>query len=311
MASSRPASGARDLRRRPRIASTAAPSSSRTRRITARVVHRRQRIGRRARARCRRQRRRRGAARARLHRRAGEWRRRRALQRRADASRASRAIGAAHRRYGTTGFLPTLITDTREHMAEAVAATAARRSQRACPACSASISKGRSSTPSGRASTTRASCGRWRRRTSRSSPRSTAGRTLMTLAPEKVPAGDHRAPGRRRRDRLGRPHRGRLRDDRRGARGRADRLHPPLQRHAAARRPRARAGRRRARRPGHLVRPDRRPASTSPRRASASRIAAKGWERMMLVTDAMPSVGSDLADVRARTAGRSRARTAG
>ena len=34
-------------------------------------------------------------------------------------------IGAAHRRYGTTGFLPTLITDTREHMAEAVAATRA------------------------------------------------------------------------------------------------------------------------------------------------------------------------------------------
>ena len=35
------------------------------------------------------------------------------------------AIGAAHRRFGTTGFLPTLITDTPEHMAEAVAATAA------------------------------------------------------------------------------------------------------------------------------------------------------------------------------------------
>jgi N-acetylglucosamine-6-phosphate deacetylase len=32
------------------------------------------------------------------------------------------AIGAAHRRYGTTGFLPTLITDTRAAMAEAVAA---------------------------------------------------------------------------------------------------------------------------------------------------------------------------------------------
>ncbi len=32
------------------------------------------------------------------------------------------AIGAAHRRFGTTGFLPTLITDTPEHMAEAIAA---------------------------------------------------------------------------------------------------------------------------------------------------------------------------------------------
>ena len=33
-----------------------------------------------------------------------------------------RAIGAAHRRFGTTGFLPTFITDRRERMAEAVAA---------------------------------------------------------------------------------------------------------------------------------------------------------------------------------------------
>jgi N-acetylglucosamine-6-phosphate deacetylase len=33
-----------------------------------------------------------------------------------------RAIGAAHRRFGTTGFLPTFITDTRAHMAEAVEA---------------------------------------------------------------------------------------------------------------------------------------------------------------------------------------------
>jgi N-acetylglucosamine-6-phosphate deacetylase len=33
-----------------------------------------------------------------------------------------RAIGEAHRRFGTTGFLPTFITDTREKMAEAIAA---------------------------------------------------------------------------------------------------------------------------------------------------------------------------------------------
>ena len=33
-----------------------------------------------------------------------------------------RAIGAAHRKFGTTGFLPTLITDTRQKMADAVAA---------------------------------------------------------------------------------------------------------------------------------------------------------------------------------------------
>jgi N-acetylglucosamine-6-phosphate deacetylase len=33
-----------------------------------------------------------------------------------------RAIGAAHRRFGTTGFLPTFISDTPVHMAEALAA---------------------------------------------------------------------------------------------------------------------------------------------------------------------------------------------
>ena len=38
---------------------------------------------------------------------------------------AIRAIGAAHRKFGTTGFLPTLITDTREKMAAAVEAVRA------------------------------------------------------------------------------------------------------------------------------------------------------------------------------------------
>jgi N-acetylglucosamine-6-phosphate deacetylase len=35
------------------------------------------------------------------------------------------AIAAAHRPFGTTGIMPTLITDTREHMAEAIAAARA------------------------------------------------------------------------------------------------------------------------------------------------------------------------------------------
>ncbi|MES1151397.1 MAG: amidohydrolase family protein, partial [Dongia sp.] len=35
------------------------------------------------------------------------------------------AIGAAHRRFGTTGFLPTLITDTADCMKEAIAAAGA------------------------------------------------------------------------------------------------------------------------------------------------------------------------------------------
>ena len=37
-----------------------------------------------------------------------------------------RAIGSAHRKFGTTGFLPTLITDTREKMAAAVEAVRER-----------------------------------------------------------------------------------------------------------------------------------------------------------------------------------------
>jgi N-acetylglucosamine-6-phosphate deacetylase len=40
------------------------------------------------------------------------------------------AIGAAHRRFGTTGYLPTLITDTRATMAKAIAATAAAIARR-------------------------------------------------------------------------------------------------------------------------------------------------------------------------------------
>lgn len=41
-----------------------------------------------------------------------------------------RRIGAAHRRFGTTGFLPTLISDSRDVMARAIAATDAAIAQR-------------------------------------------------------------------------------------------------------------------------------------------------------------------------------------
>ena len=57
-----------------------------------------------------------------------------------------RAIGAAHRKFGTTGFLPTLITDTREKMAAAVEAVR-EASPRACRACSAFTWRARSSIP--------------------------------------------------------------------------------------------------------------------------------------------------------------------
>ena len=62
---------------------------------------------------------------ARLHRHPGQWRRRRAVQRRAD-SEGIAAIAAAHRRFGTTALLPTLITDTADKMAPPMRAVAAR-----------------------------------------------------------------------------------------------------------------------------------------------------------------------------------------
>ena len=122
-----------------------------------------------------------------------------------------------------------------------------------------------------------------------------AGRTLVTLAPEKVAPEDirrlveagviiaagHTAIG--------------LRDRPPGPRTGAHGLHPSLQRHATAGRPRSRAGGCGAGGPGKLVRADCR-SPPCLRRQPQVAIAAKGTERMMLVTDAMATVGSDLTE---------------
>ena len=65
-----------------------------------------------------------------------------------------RRSAAAHRRFGTTAFLPTLISSDLDVVAAAIAAVDAAIGP-ASRACSASISRARSSTPSARASTTR------------------------------------------------------------------------------------------------------------------------------------------------------------
>ena len=91
-------------------------------------------------------------------------------------------IGRAHRRFGTTGFLPTLISDDLDVIAQRCALST-RRSRPACPACSASTSKVRSSTPSARASTTRRSSARSTRR----------GFELLTSLTARQDAGDARA----------------------------------------------------------------------------------------------------------------------
>jgi N-acetylglucosamine-6-phosphate deacetylase len=97
------------------------------------------------------------------------------------------AIGAAHRRFGTTGFLPTLISDSPEHMAEAVAATAAALAARVPGVLGIHLEgpflnaerKGvhdpRFMRPMGEADVALVTSLR-------------GGKTLITLAPEKVPA---------------------------------------------------------------------------------------------------------------------------
>ena len=202
------------------------------------------------------------------------------------------AIGAAHRRFGTTGFLPTLITDTREAMAEAVAAV--RDGLIAgVPGLLGIHLEGPFLNPERK--------GVHQPKFMRAIEDEDVG---LITGGERQDAGhagagngvdpDDRPARLGRHHHLGRPHQGLVRDDPGRARRGFDRLHPPLQRHAAACRPRAGTGRCRPRRCAVLVRTDRRSLSTSRRRACAIAIAAKGWERMMLVTDAMSSVGSDL-----------------
>ena len=95
------------------------------------------------------------------------------------------AIGAAHRRFGTTGFLPTLISDDRGEDRGSDRCRPARRSPPACPACSASTSRARSST--------RAQKGIHDARKLRaidaqeieSAHRPIGGTTVVTLAPER------------------------------------------------------------------------------------------------------------------------------
>ena len=54
---------------------------------------------------------------------------------------AIRAIGHAHRRFGTTGFLPTLISDDLAHRRARGWKPCAPRSTPGCPACSAFTSR--------------------------------------------------------------------------------------------------------------------------------------------------------------------------
>ena len=156
------------------------------------------------------------------------------------------AIAAAHRPFGTTGIMPTLITDTRAHMAEAIAA-ARQALENNVPGALGIHIEGPFLSPERKGVHDPKLFRDVEEEDIALVTSLGIGRTLMTLAPERVPpAIVARLVGSRCHP-LRRPHRGELRDRGGGPRRRPDRLHPPFQRHAAARRPRAGTGRRRAR----------------------------------------------------------------
>ena len=201
------------------------------------------------------------------------------------------AIGAAHRRYGTTGFLPTLITDTREHMAEAVAATRAAI-ERGIPGVLGVHLEGPFLNPERRGVHDPALMRPMDEADVAIASSLGVGRTLVTLAPEKVPieaiarlsrSGVIVSAGHTMAD-----HQTIAAAFAAGLTGFTHLFNamPPL------------AGRA----PGPVgaaldnadawcgIIVDLHHVSAVSLRVA---LAAKGWQRMMLVTDAMPSVGSD------------------
>jgi N-acetylglucosamine-6-phosphate deacetylase len=97
-----------------------------------------------------------------------------------------RAIGAAHRRFGTTGFLPTFITDSRKHMAGAV--EAARQAMQAkIPGMLGIHLEGPFLNPARKGVHDPAHMRPMDEHDMRIMTSLGAGRTLVTLAPEMVP----------------------------------------------------------------------------------------------------------------------------
>jgi len=204
------------------------------------------------------------------------------------------AIGAAHRRFGTVGFLPTLITDIRAKMAEALSATEAAIAARV-PGVLGVHLEGPFLNPERKGVHNPS----WMRLIDADDidriTSARAGRIMMTIAPEKMPietmrrlatAGIVLSAG----------HTAASYDTLAAARkaGLAGFTHlfnamPPLN----------------GREPGPVgaalddaeafvgLIVDLFHVSAASLRIA---IAAKGWQRMMLVTDAMPTVGTDLAE---------------
>ncbi len=203
-----------------------------------------------------------------------------------------RTIAAAHRQYGTTGLLPTLITDTRQRMAEAIAAVRAAMEE-GVPGILGIHLEGPYLNPERKGVHNPALMRRIEEEDIALVTSVGRGRTLLTIAPERTTpeiirritqAGTIVAAG----------HTAASYDEMRAASGAGltgithlFNAMPPL------------AGRDPGVVGAALDHPELYPSlivdlfhvSAASLRIA---IAAKGWERMILVTDAMSTVGSDL-----------------
>lgn len=203
-----------------------------------------------------------------------------------------RAIGAAHRRFGTTGFLPTFITDTRKHMAGAVEA-ARQAMQAAVPGMLGIHLEGPFLNPERKGVHEAAHMRPIEEADIRIMTSLGAGRTLVTLAPEMLPpeaisrlaeAGVLVSAGHTKADYE------KLQEARRrGLRGYTHLFNamPPLAGRAPG--PVGAALDERETWCGLIA--DMHHVSAPSMRVA---IAAKGANRIMLVSDAMPNVGSNL-----------------
>ena len=203
-----------------------------------------------------------------------------------------RRIGAAHRRFGTTGFLPTLISDDLDVVARAIAATDAAIAAGVPGVIGIHIegpflnSARRGTHDPSKLRSLDASALQLLTSLRR-------GRTLVTLAPEVASAGHDPQARRGRRDRRRRPHQRDL-----SARSRprwpkacaASRTCSTRCRSSPSASPAWSARRSRTGRAGAASSST---AVTSIRWCCGSRCAASRVDRFMLVTDAMPTVGAD------------------
>ena len=203
------------------------------------------------------------------------------------------AIGAAHRRFGTTGFLPTLITDSRDRMAAAVDATRAALAA-GVPGLLGVHLEGPFLNPQRKGAHDAAQMRAVEEADIAIMTGLNAGRTLVTLAPETVSpemvarlsaAGVVISAGHTAAD-PATLHQARLR----GMRGYTHLFNamPPL----AGRAPGPVGAALSERETWCSVIADMHHVAAP---ALAAAIAAKGADKIMLISDAMPTVGSDVA----------------